>query len=143
MSDIFSKKKRSEIMSRIRATETKPEKIVRKFLFSKGFRFRKNSISLPGKPDIVLAKHKTVIFIHGCFWHGHKNCRAAKLPETRKKFWADKISGNKRRDRQNRKGLKNSGWRVITVWQCQIKNKSKTKKTLTCLTDKIINTSKK
>lgn len=139
MSDIFSQKKRSEIMSRIRATETKPEKIVRKFLFSKGFRFRKNSKSLPGKPDVVLAKYKTVIFIHGCFWHGHKNCKAAKLPSTRKKFWTDKISGNKMRDRKIYNQLKKLDWQVITVWQCQIKNKNKKEISLSRLEAKIIN----
>jgi len=139
MSDIFSKKKRSEIMSKIRATETKPEKIVRKFLFAKGFRFRKNLKSLPGKPDIVLSKYKTAIFIHGCFWHGHKNCKAATLPKTRKKFWTDKITDNKKRDAKNYKELKKIGWKVITIWQCQIKNKSRQERTLNLVADKIIN----
>lgn len=138
MSDIFSKKKRSEIMSKIRATETKPEKIVRSFLFAKGFRYRKNSKSLPGKPDIVLSKYKTAIFIHGCFWHGHKNCKAATLPQTRTKFWTDKITENKKRDAKNYKDLKKSGWKVITIWQCQIKNKSRQERTLNLLADKII-----
>jgi DNA mismatch endonuclease (patch repair protein) len=139
MSDIFTKKKRSEIMSKIRATETKPEKIVRKFLFAKGFRFRIYLKSLPGKPDIVLPKYKTAIFIHGCFWHGHKNCKAATLPQTRRKFWTDKINDNKKRDAKNYKDLKKSGWKVITIWQCQIKNKSRQKRTLNLLIDKIIN----
>jgi DNA mismatch endonuclease (patch repair protein) len=139
MSDIFSKKKRSEIMSKIRATETKPERIVRKFLFANGFRYRKNVKSLPGKPDIVLSKYKTAIFINGCFWHGHKNCKAATLPQTRKKFWNDKITENKKRDAKNYKDLTKSGWKVITVWQCQIKNKSRQKRTLNLLIDKIIN----
>ena len=137
MSDIFSKKKRSEIMSKIRATETKPEKIVRKFLFSKGFRFRKNSKLLPGSPDIVLAKYKTVIFIHGCFWHGHKNCKPAKLPETRKVFWKQKIFGNMNRDKKNIKKLRQTGWNVITVWQCQIKNKVRQNKILTNIVNKL------
>jgi DNA mismatch endonuclease (patch repair protein) len=139
MADIFSKTKRSEIMSKIRATETKPEKIVRSFLFAKGFRYRKNLKSLPGKPDIVLSKYKTAIFIHGCFWHGHKNCKAATLPQTRRNFWTDKINDNKKRDAKNYKELKKSGWKVITIWQCQIKNKSKQERTLNRVVNKIIN----
>ena len=139
MSDIFSKKKRSEIMSKIRATETKPEKIVRKFLFAKGFRFRKNVKSLPGKPDIVLSKYKTIIFINGCFWHGHKNCKAATLPQTRIKFWTDKITDNKKRDLKNYNDLTKSGWKVITIWQCQIKNKSIQERTLNHMMEKITN----
>ena len=87
MPDIFSKKKRSEIMSNISGKETKPEILVRKFLFSRGFRFRKNDSRYPGKPDIVLPKYKTAIFVHGCFWHGHKGCRRSKLPETNVSIW--------------------------------------------------------
>lgn len=137
MSDIFSKKKRSEIMSKIRATETKPEKIVRKFLFSQGFRFRKNSTSLPGKPDIVLPKYKTVIFIHGCFWHGHKNCKAAKLPETRKEFWTNKIKANILRDKKVKKKILSEDYNVITVWQCQLKSKARQEKALTDIVNKL------
>lgn len=137
MSDIFSKKKRSEIMSKIRATETKPEKIVRKFLFSQGFRFRKNSTSLPGKPDIVLPKYKTVIFIHGCFWHGHKNCKAAKLPETRKEFWTNKIKANILRDKKVKKKILSEDYNVITVWQCQLKSKARQEKALTNIVNKL------
>jgi DNA mismatch endonuclease, patch repair protein len=98
-------------MSKIKGQDTKPEEIVRKFLFSKGFRYRKNDKRYPGKPDIILPKYKTVIFVHGCFWHGHKNCKATKLPETNKDFWEKNI-----------KKLKDTGWNVITVWQCEIKN---------------------
>lgn len=130
MADKFSKKKRSEIMSKIRGEETIPEIAVRQFLFSKGFRFRKNIKSLSGKPDIVLPKYKTVIFVHECFWHGHKNCNAAKLPETRKAFWKNKIASNVERDKRNYKELKKSGWKVVTVWQCQIKNKNRKEKRL-------------
>jgi len=108
-------------MSKISGEETKPEIVVRKYLFSKGFRYRKNTKELPGKPDIVLAKYKTVIFIHGCFWHGH-NCKAGKLPETRKEFWGNKISQTKVRDRKNLLSLQKMGWKVITVWQCELKN---------------------
>lgn len=123
MADIFSKKKRSQIMSNIRATETKPEIIVRQFLFSKGYRFRKNVKSLPGKPDIVLPKYKTVVFIHGCFWHGHKNCKKATLPSINKAFWKNKINSNVERDRVVQKALKKEGWKVLTIWECKLKSK--------------------
>lgn len=109
-------------MSKISGKETKPEILVRKFLFANVFRYRKNVKSLPGSPDIVLPKYKTVIFVHGCFWHGH-SCKAAKLPETRKEFWTEKVSSNVLRDSRNMDDLKSLGWKVITVWQCDIKNK--------------------
>jgi DNA mismatch endonuclease (patch repair protein) len=112
-------------MSKISGTETKPEILVRKYLFSKGFRYRKNHKKLPGKPDIVLNKYNTVVFIHGCFWHGHKNCKAAKLPETRKEFWKAKIDSNKKRDIKNIAELTKLGWRVITIWQCELKKQNK------------------
>ncbi len=129
MSDIFTKQKRSEIMSKISGKETKPEILVRKFLFANGFRYRKNDKRYPGKPDIVLPKYKTVIFIHGCFWHGH-DCPAGKLPETRKEFWEDKIVGTIKRDNENLKKLESKGWKVIVVWQCELKSKEIRKKTL-------------
>jgi DNA mismatch endonuclease, patch repair protein len=122
MSDIFTKQKRSEIMSHISGKETKPEVLVRKYLFSKGFRFRKNVKKLPGKPDIVLPKYKIVIFIHGCFWHGHL-CHYGILPQSNREFWQDKIDGNKRRDERNNEDLIKMGWHVIVIWQCEIKNK--------------------
>ncbi len=109
-------------MSKISGKETKPEIIVRKFLFSKGFRYRKNISNLPGKPDIVLPKYKSIVFVHGCFWHNH-NCKAAKLPETRKEFWTKKISDNKIRDGKNREVLEKMGWKVFIVWECEIKSK--------------------
>ena len=123
MPDIFTPGKRSEIMSRISGKETKPEILVRKFLFKQGFRYRKNVKSLSGKPDIVLAKYRTVIFINGCFWHGH-TCKAGKMPETQKDFWEEKIGNNKTRDKRNIANLRSEGWNVITVWQCQIKRNS-------------------
>ena len=123
--DIYDKSKRSEIMSKISGKDTKPEIIVRKYLFSKGFRYRINDKRYPGKPDIVLPKYNTVIFVHGCFWHGHKNCKASNLPETRKEFWEKKIGDNIKRDRKNNRKLKNDGWKVITIWQCEINNQSK------------------
>lgn len=99
MTDIYSKNKRSKIMSKISGKETKYEILVRKFLFEKGFRYRKNDKRLPGRPDIVLPKYKTIIFVHGCFWHGHY-CKAAKLPETNKEFWENKINSNIERDKK-------------------------------------------
>jgi DNA mismatch endonuclease (patch repair protein) len=111
MTDIYSKNKRSQIMSKISGKETEPEILVRKFLFRKGFRYRKNDKRYPGTPDIVLPKYKTVIFVHGCFWHGH-NCRAGKLPETRKEFWQNKIDTNIARDKKNRQDLEKLGWKV-------------------------------
>ena len=123
MADIFSKSKRSEIMSNISGTETKPEIIVRKYLFSQGFRYLKNDKRYSGTPDVVLPKYKTVIFVHGCFWHGH-DCKKGGLPETRKEFWEKKIKGNKKRDIRNRKALEEKGWNILTVWECEIINKS-------------------
>ena len=129
MADIYNPQKRSEIMSKISGKETKPEILVRKFLFAKGFRFRKNDKRFPGKPDIVLPKYKTVIFINGCFWHGH-NCSAGKLPETRKEFWKEKINGNIERDKRNKAELIKQGWNVITIWQCELKNQGIRQRTL-------------
>ena len=124
IADIYSKEKRSEVMSKIRGKETKPEILVRKYLFSKGFRYRINDKRYPGKPDIVLPKYHTIIFIHGCFWHGHENCKAAKLPETNTDFWKKKISDNIIRDRKNIGKLRGEGWKVIIIWLCEIKNKN-------------------
>lgn len=107
-------------MSRISGRETKPEILVRKHLFSKGFRYRKHVKSLPGKPDIVLAKYRSVILIHGCFWHGHEGCRASRLPDTRRDFWEKKIRGNILRDERLTEELKRMDWKVIVVWQCEI-----------------------
>lgn len=120
--DIYSVGKRSDIMSKISGKETKPEITVRKFLFSKGLRYRKNVANLPGKPDILLPKYKSAIFINGCFWHGH-NCKAGKLPSTKKEFWEAKIGDTIKRDQKNYSDLSNSGWKVIVVWQCELKNK--------------------
>lgn len=119
MSDIFSSQKRSDIMSKISGKNTKPEILVRKFLFSKGFRYRINVKTLPGKPDIVLPKYKTVIFINGCFWHGH-SCKKGKLPSSNIDFWKEKISNNKSRDDKNSDLLVKLGWKVIIIWQCEV-----------------------
>ena len=136
MADIFSKQKRSEIMSKVRSKNTKPEETVRKYLFSKGFRYRKNVKTLPGSPDIVLPKYKTVIFVNGCFWHGH-NCSKGKLPETRKEFWEYKINANIQRDKKNYELLKKQGWKVIVVWECELKSKKIREKTLKNLENKL------
>jgi DNA mismatch endonuclease (patch repair protein) len=121
MPDIYSKQKRSDIMSHISGKETKPEILVRKFLFANGFRFRKNVKELPGKPDIVLPKYKTIIFTHGCFWHGH-TCKRGVLPATNIEFWKTKIGGNIERDKRDVSELERQGWKVIVIWQCEIKN---------------------
>jgi DNA mismatch endonuclease (patch repair protein) len=121
MADTISKKKRSEVMSKIRAKDTKPEKIVRSLLHRRGFRFRLHSKNLPGKPDICLPKYHTVIFVHGCFWHNHKRCRDGKLPKSNLGYWVPKIQGNVKRDKKNKRALKYGGWRIITIWECQIK----------------------
>lgn len=113
-------------MSHIKNKDTKPEMLVRQFLFAHGFRFRLYRKDLPGKPDIVLPKYKTAIFINGCFWHGHPGCKYATIPETNREFWIAKISGNVERDKITYATLDSMGWRVIEIWQCQLKPKTKT-----------------
>lgn len=125
MADVLSKEQRQRCMSRIKSKDSKPELMVRQFLFANGFRFRLHRKDLPGKPDIVLPKYKTVIFINGCFWHGHSDCKYASMPETNYEFWSSKISGNIERDRINTSKLKDLGWRVVEIWQCQLKPKTK------------------
>ena len=121
MADVHTPEQRSYNMSRIRSKNTKPEELVRKFLFSQGFRYRKNDARLPGKPDIVLPKYKTVIFVNGCFWHGHEGCRYFVWPKNNAEFWEEKITGNIQRDKHNHQILANQGWRVIEIWECQLK----------------------
>jgi DNA mismatch endonuclease (patch repair protein) len=108
-------------MSRIRNKDTKPEMLVRKFLHSHGFRYRLHDPKLPGKPDIVLPKYKTVIFIHGCFWHGHEGCKYFVIPQTRTEWWLEKINRNIKIDQKSKKILQTSGWRVIITWECELK----------------------
>lgn len=108
-------------MSKIRSKNTKPEIVVRKYLFSKGFRYRLHRTDLPGKPDLVLSKFNAVIFIHGCFWHGHEGCPYFVVPKTRTEWWLNKINRNKEVDRQNILALKNLGWHVITIFECELK----------------------
>lgn len=117
-------------MAGITGKETEPEILVRKFLFSKGLRYRKNVKKLPGKPDIVLSKYRTVIFVHGCFWHGHSDCKKAALPKTNNSFWKTKILNNTERDRSNYLKLKKLKWRVIVIWQCELRNQEIANKTL-------------
>ena len=120
MADNHSKEVRSMNMSRIRSTNSKPEEIVRKYLFAQGFRYRKNVKKLPGCPDIVLPKYKTVIFINGCFWHKH-DCPRFVWPSSNQEYWVPKIQRNAERDVQNAFLLKNQGWNVITIWECELK----------------------
>jgi DNA mismatch endonuclease (patch repair protein) len=134
MSDKHTPEQRRFNMQQIKGTNTKPEILLRKLLFSKGFRYRINNKNLPGKPDIVLKKYKTVIFVNGCFWHGHENCRYYVIPKTRTEFWTDKINGNKKRDKKNTELLIQMGWKVITVWECELK-KDKVDQTI----EKLIN----
>jgi DNA mismatch endonuclease (patch repair protein) len=122
--DVFTPQKRSEVMSRIRGRNTKPELALRSMLHRLGYRFTvkgpKNK-SLPGKPDIVLPKYQTVIFVHGCFWHGHENCEHFRLPKTRRTFWKAKIVGNRTRDLRNEDAIRSLGWHVVTVWECALR----------------------
>lgn len=114
---------RSINMSNIRSKDTKPEEIVRKYLFARGFRYRKNDTRYPGKPDLVLPKYHTVIFINGCFWHQH-GCSRSTLPKTNQDYWIPKIQRNVERDRQNIKALEDAGWKVIVIWECELKKKT-------------------
>lgn len=127
MADIKSKEARSYNMSTIRGKSTKPEEIVRKYLFAKGFRFRKNDKRLPGTPDIVLPKYKTVIFVNGCFWHGHDGCKYFIWPDNNAEFWKDKIEKNIARDSKNYVLLQQMQWRVIIIWECELKPKVREK----------------
>jgi DNA mismatch endonuclease (patch repair protein) len=120
MSDVFTKAKRSEVMSRIRARDTQPELAVRSMLHGMGYRFRLHRADLPGRPDIVLVRYQTVVFVHGCFWHRHKGCRFAYTPKTRRKFWLTKFDSNTKRDHKVVVALQKLGWKVITVWECEI-----------------------
>ena len=120
MTDIFSSEKRSDIMSRIRSKDTKPEIKLRKALFARGFRYRTNDKRLPGTPDIVLPKYGTVIFVNGCFWHHHPDCKIATTPKSNTEFWQNKIKRNRQRDLENYWKLGELGWEVIVVWECEL-----------------------
>jgi len=136
MADVHDKKTRSFNMSQIKGKNTKPEILVRSFLFSKGFRYRLHDKKLPGKPDIVLPKYRTVIFVHGCFWHGHKGCKYYVVPKTRTIWWTTKINKNRSGDAKNVRILTNEHWKVITIFECKLKSKVRNT-TFTSLYNKI------
>lgn len=117
--DIYSPEKRSQVMASVKSKDTRPELIVRKLLFSMGYRYRINYSQLPGKPDIVLPKHRLAIFVHGCFWHHHRGCSKSKYPVTNHLFWVQKIRTNVKRDRRNIAKLKGLGWKVMVIWECE------------------------
>lgn len=137
MADVHTPEQRSYNMSRIRNRNTKPEELVRKFLFSQGFRYRKNDARLPGKPDIVLPKYRTAIFVNGCFWHKHGGCKYFVWPENNGEFWRAKIESNVLRDNKKIAQLCSLNWRVIVIWECQLKPKVR-QQTLRNLVDEIV-----
>ena len=120
MVDTLTPQQRSERMSRVKGKDTKPEILVRKLAHSMGYRFRLHRKDLPGSPDLVFPVRRKVIFVHGCFWHGHENCRRGQRPKTRTKFWKEKIETNRRRDSRVRAELENLGWAILVVWECQL-----------------------
>lgn len=136
--DVHSKDVRSYNMSQIKGKNTKPEILVRKYLFSKGFRYRLYDKKLLGKPDIILPKYRTIIFIHGCFWHGHEGCKYFVIPKTRTHWWIDKINRTISKDIQNKEKLEEAEWNVIIIWECELRG-NKREETLKCLSEKIKN----
>ncbi len=136
MGDTYSKTVRSYTMSRIRKTDTKPELLVRKYLFKNGFRYRLYNRNLPGNPDIVLPKYKTIIFVNGCFWHAHTGCKLNRLPKSRVEYWVPKIMRNVERDKINARTLKKDGWKILIVWECDL-HKNKSERTLTGIVKKL------
>lgn len=137
MADTLSPQARSERMSRIRGQDTAPELIVRRYLHAAGFRYRLHVRDLPGRPDIVLPKHRVVVFVNGCFWHAHL-CQKGRVPSTRPDFWAEKFRKNRSRDARNRRLLRNAGWRVITLWECSLSTPTKAGRELERLVRKIL-----
>jgi DNA mismatch endonuclease (patch repair protein) len=127
MADVHEPETRSYNMSQISGKDTKPEMIVRRFLHSNGFRYRLHVKNLPGKPDLVLPKYNSVIFVHGCFWHAHQDCKYFKIPKTRTEWWKEKLYKNKERDEKNIEELEEEGWNVIVVWGCELKSNKKEK----------------
>ncbi|HZY37104.1 MAG TPA: DNA mismatch endonuclease Vsr [Mucilaginibacter sp.] len=138
MADVHSKERRSYNMSRIRSKDTKPEMLVRRFLHSHGYRYRLHRSDLAGKPDLILPKLKTVIFIHGCFWHGHTDCKYYHVPKTETEWWLEKINKNKKRDLENLHSLSNSGWKIIVIWECSLKNPMVQQTLIKLLSDLVI-----
>jgi len=119
--DVFTPEKRSEVMSLVKSKNTKPELVVRSLLHRMGYRFRLHRKDLPGNPDIVLPKHRTAILVHGCFWHQHPGCKKATLPKQNVEFWTEKLEGNVRRDEEAQRRLRIAGWRVLVIWECEVK----------------------
>ena len=138
MADTMTPEQRHRCMAAIKGKDTKPEMIVRRYLHAKGFRYGLHNKKLPGSPDIVLRKYKTVIFIHGCFWHGHEGCKYYRLPKTNVEFWKSKIYNNKNRDELNEAKLKELGWRVIRIWECAIRRIRDRERSLEKLYNQII-----
>ena len=138
MADILTPEQRSLNMAAIKGKDTKPEMIVRKYLFSRGLRYRVNNRKLPGSPDIVLRKYKTVVFVDGCFWHRHEGCKYFRLPKSNVDFWRHKIAMNMARDYANNVDLELAGWKVIRIWECEIKTKAKRDEALDQLYHRII-----
>lgn len=130
MADIVDRQTRSRMMSGIRGKDTKPEMVLRRALYARGFRYRLHGKGVPGRPDLILAKHRAVIFVHGCFWHRHEGCRYATMPTTRPEFWAEKFAANVRRDRAACEALVELGWRVATIWECALRKPNQV--TTTC-----------
>jgi DNA mismatch endonuclease (patch repair protein) len=122
MADFMTVRQRSKAMSAVRSKDTEIERTLRSQLHRQGFRFRKNVRELPGRPDVVLPKYRCVIFVNGCFWHQHKDCKRSKLPETRREFWAKKIGNNVERDRRQVSALRKDGWRVLLIWECELRD---------------------
>ena len=136
--DVLTPEQRQITMSRIHGKETTPEIIVRKYLFSRGLRYRKNDRRLPGHPDIVFPKYHVVVFVNGCFWHGHEGCRFFQLPKTNAAFWKNKIIRNQERDRNEIAKLEFLGWRVVTIWECEIRRKTGREERLMELYDSVV-----
>jgi DNA mismatch endonuclease, patch repair protein len=136
MADVHTPEQRSYNMSRVKSKDTKPELTVRKYLHAHGFRYKLHEKTLPGKPDLVLPKYRTVIFVHGCFYHGHEGCRYFVVPKTRTEWWLDKINGNRSRDAVNNAKLVAEGWNIITIYECELKPASR-EQTLQNLTEQL------
>ena len=143
MTDRMTTEERHRCMAAIKGKDTKPEMIVRRYLFSRGLRYRVNVKKLPGSPDIVLKKYGVAVFIDGCFWHGHKECKYYKLPSTNIDFWKAKVAKNKARDYVNNVDLELEGWRVIRIWECEIKTKEQREERLSKLYDEIVSSKMK
>lgn len=137
MADFLTPEERSERMSKIRGSDTRPELVVRRFLHSRGFRYRLHAEDLPGRPDVVLPRYRSVVFVHGCFWHAH-SCQNGRVPESRSDFWKEKFRNNKLRDARNKRALRKLGWWVHIVWECSLRNKKSADKALATLERKIL-----